>query len=345
MFKEVIECDSLKSIFEAVKTIKNNDNGINSFYYRGQSDAEWFLASSLKRESIEKYKVADEIEKNKIIIEEIEKEQNLLKSFKKENKDDLKLISAINFLIRKFNLDLKLLNIYSKHKMDETVMFIALMQHYGTKTRALDFTQNLLIALYFAITDAQKDAALWVLDKKMMLKILFNQNTSEYIEFPELLDVNYIPRDNYSKYLKENLKFYKERLITYENPNKLNCYQHQEFAKDFFDLDQSIYEERNIGREVYSVFVGDLNADIFNERIHRQSGVFILQSYKPMDIKEEYDEMIKGIRNGHFKAKGLEFNSDKIHSPFTKIIIKKECHKEIKDYLELVGITKESLGL
>ena len=48
-------------------------------------------------------------------------------------------------------------------------MFI--MQHYGIPTRLLDWTENPLVALYFAVeTHSQEDGALWILKPKMLNK-------------------------------------------------------------------------------------------------------------------------------------------------------------------------------
>ena len=343
-FKEIVECDSLNGILDVIKVIKDNDNSINSFYYRGQRDSDWHLASSLKRGLIEEFKEADDKTKVQITIDEINREREIYNEFRKNFKDDIELMNIVQNEIKKKDLQLKFINISNNFDLNTDIPILALMQHYGEQTRALDFTENVLIALYFSVTDAEKDSALWMLDTRMMYNIFENQYKSEYKELPIDKKINFNNRNKYFEYLEDNLKFYQRQLSRYNDPQRLDTYCIKDKEK-YFKLDESIYEINAIGKEVHSVFVEDLHSNTFNERLHRQYGVFILQSYKPMDIKEEYDEMIEKIKNGHYKAKGLVFDDNKIHSPFTKIIIKKECHQEIRDYLDLVGITKESLGL
>jgi hypothetical protein len=41
---------------------------------------------------------------------------------------------------------------------------IFLMQHYGLPTRLLDWTETFSVALYFAVKNASKEAAIWILD-------------------------------------------------------------------------------------------------------------------------------------------------------------------------------------
>jgi hypothetical protein len=93
-------------------------------WYRGQSKAEWLLVPSLGRGKKPK----------------IQTETYLIKRFRQ-------------------NATLLVSNI-SNAEWD----WLLIMQHHGVKTRLLDWTENPLVGLYFAVTESPRtDSALWVL--------------------------------------------------------------------------------------------------------------------------------------------------------------------------------------
>ena len=50
-------------------------------------------------------------------------------------------------------------------KWDDHLSWLLLMQHYGVPTRLLDWTENVLVGLYFAVCDSQTDdGELWCMD-------------------------------------------------------------------------------------------------------------------------------------------------------------------------------------
>src|SRR6185436_8134262 len=56
---------------------------------------------------------------------------------------------------------------------DSDFDWLVTMQHYLTPTRLLDWTENLLVALYFAVRnpgDDQEDAAIWILNARRLNK-------------------------------------------------------------------------------------------------------------------------------------------------------------------------------
>jgi hypothetical protein len=60
---------------------------------------------------------------------------------------------------------------YSVHVPERTdrLEWYALMQHYGTPTRFLDFTYSIYVAAYFACEDGSADAAVWAIDARWAL--------------------------------------------------------------------------------------------------------------------------------------------------------------------------------
>jgi hypothetical protein len=72
-----------------------------------------------------------------------------------------------------------------------------IMQHYGVPTRLLDWSENALVALYFAVSltdaDSETDAAVWVLDPAA-----WNGKTFPGMESPgRALHVDHVSLNNY----------------------------------------------------------------------------------------------------------------------------------------------------
>jgi len=70
--------------------------------------------------------------------------------------------------------------------------WLCLMQHHNAPTRLLDWTENILLALYFAVRDreADCDAAVWVLNAGRLNEITRVSSTRRYICFPSSTDVH-----------------------------------------------------------------------------------------------------------------------------------------------------------
>jgi hypothetical protein len=61
--------------------------------------------------------------------------------------------------------------IYELRQIDNDFDRLCYMQHYGVPTRLLDWTDNILIALYFAVsTSPDKDGVLYVLNSRLLNK-------------------------------------------------------------------------------------------------------------------------------------------------------------------------------
>lgn len=106
--------------------------GMQSWVYRGQSDQRWPLLSAIAR-----YLVDFRVHKNAWPYQE----ERLLRVFKRK---------AHHFL---------------QHlpQEDDAFEWLALMQHFGTPTRLLDFSFCPYVAAFFALHRATCDSAVWAL--------------------------------------------------------------------------------------------------------------------------------------------------------------------------------------
>ncbi|RRO08020.1 MULTISPECIES: FRG domain-containing protein [Pectobacterium] len=126
--------ESFQDFFSLVATGQNGD--MNSFWFRGQGKSSYGLKPSLHRHaSISSQETLFNMEKS------------LLNRFKERSIP------------------------YLKNQVSDNWEFLFLMQHHGMPTRLLDWTENPLIALFFALSTSPtdehgnycEDAAVWLL--------------------------------------------------------------------------------------------------------------------------------------------------------------------------------------
>jgi len=70
-------------------------------------------------------------------------------------------------------------------RRDDRVFWISRMQHYGLKTRLLDWSESLLVALYFACKNEKshdRDGCLWVLNPRLLNKKQGYRNTVYHLD-------------------------------------------------------------------------------------------------------------------------------------------------------------------
>jgi hypothetical protein len=141
----------------------------SDWIFRGQSDSTWGLTTSLERELIaspEGLKHADE------------RERGLVRRFQRE---------AHHYLSHLPN--------------DENIPeWLAIMQHYGSPTRLLDWTHSFNIALFFAVIDQRTPlASIWALNWKWIDDKLPSTVKNIYKK-----DRNCIQRKSYATIIKSN---------------------------------------------------------------------------------------------------------------------------------------------
>jgi len=122
---EEVYIKNWKALFEL-------DIADSTSFYRGQSDANWPLESSLRRSAEGKH-YQDDVNNNEFWC---------LREFKRRSPSYLDRIPNDG----------------------DYIAWLSLMQHHGTPTRLLDFSHSFYVACYFALRDATSDAAVWSID-------------------------------------------------------------------------------------------------------------------------------------------------------------------------------------
>jgi hypothetical protein len=101
---------------------------------------------------------------------------------------------------------------------DDTLGWLALMRHYGTPCRLLDFTFSLFIATYFAVEAENAKPVIWAVNKSWLtqhMESVVSSNVSDYKRFLEAWD-------NREGWAVNTFMKFPFNVVTGTNPKKMN---------------------------------------------------------------------------------------------------------------------------
>ncbi len=109
-------------------------------------------------------------------------------------------------------------------KQNDNFEWLAIMQHYGSPTRLLDFSNSIFVSLYFATANTKNESSVWCLNHSQIRNNLhkkFNLEYSPKIDLRDIINDKHI--DFANKFIGEtkNLHFLNEKSLIPLEPNFL----------------------------------------------------------------------------------------------------------------------------
>lgn len=234
---------------------------------------------------------------------------------------------------------------YPEHATSHKSVYewLTLMQHYGLPTRLLDWTTNLLVALYFCCEkDNDEDGAIFVLDPSSLIR-----NSEE-----DFVEMQILSKDITDFYMN----LFREKRMLFEDDAKINGYTIKDINSKASvnlkftclslsePLESFLVKKRHLGllmdgdeiEEYEENYMNKFSSVIpfktpqLNSRIKAQHGLFTIHGGKYFLGHEfiEYDIMEKNYDLAHY---------------LTKIRIKNSDKEALMHELELSGIREAAL--
>lgn len=309
-----------------------------TYYFRGTSNYDYELISGIHRDQVNKFNSINSWDDFKdFILLHISKINSFYEKFSKETSKE------ISFLEHTYN-KFKNSKIIHPPKISEKNR-LSFMQHYSidadVKTPFIDLTKNVFIALFFAANgNPNKDGALWLINKEyFMIHYESWYHSPETAIILHSTKMEIYTRPDYINFINDLYSLDKNIMISIINnfKNEYPDFKHLKSSEEYIPVLMKFLIDlfKIKSKEAHSIIEENLYDGGFNERLCRQQGLFILQSFLPICITKE-------IFNSKM-CKSLNFHNS---TPFTKIRIPKEYKNDILNFLNYsLGYNESSLYL
>lgn len=292
----------------------------DKWVFRGQSNADWPLRSAFERKLL--------VCANQNLTERALRlsESAAIDSFKRETR-------------------LRFTGIEERSNVD----WLGLMQHYGTPTRLLDFTDSAFVSLFFAVdTDPTTDYAVWAVRLNGLTAKIFGELSVHPGLAPKVEKELRQCKQNPSLSRLESAKAFARK-----NPNRMRL-----LFSNYSSIDERIrknYEfanvilgrtSRGVPRRARTPFVLPIRLAHNNDRVTAQSGLFLMPSMLSQSFGENLRHSVENPEEAEEELKDLDGEKINIiieESLLIKFIFSKSTLGEAKLLLDCSNISAKTL--
>lgn len=311
--EELIEEIEVNSIEEIYKKVIYSGK-YNGYIFRGQGEANHKLLPTLLRNE---YRTKFN-KQSDLCIAEL---RALIMFFREANNHGLYVppipVFYKNYLSNYFDIN-EVLNRFAYYWLPEDIIELAILaQHYGVKTRLLDWTRDIRIALYFACQKENDDAgkaAIWCIDARWLQEykrkdrtkaeriasIEASQHTSDYEERRKLIEVT--QDDSFP--LRFFISSYSNNVNLNAQQGVLSMWQHNMALGVNKDIPAALTDIREeIGGRVEKFLDGNITddaktldellLDFFNKGKNRRKVYRTRHNGKPLLLIIKFDKNLK----------------------------------------------------